>query len=321
MADITPKNNSDNANFERRARSIQHLWFQNELEFSEALEQLEVLRQESISENNKINEATIYKLLGIIYGYRGDYATTIKKFKASRQIHEDLGSLAGVADLDLDLGKAYRLLGNFTRAKDYFRNAYEFGDSVEDTKIQGFALANEGQIWLSLKDYKKARQTLEQTLTITEPEWELGTASIIRADILCETHYALVEIELVENNMTGAWEHAVKSLKYAKESRRIIRMGYANRALADVITLLDEVPDSDYKNDPDYYYDQAFKSFEEVKAEGEVAETLFSQGKSLAKRGKKRSAGNILQQAMMIFTRLGMLDSAAEVGNEQMKII
>jgi hypothetical protein len=63
------------------------------------------------------------------------------------------------------------------------------------------------------------------------------------------------------------------------------------------------------------------EQFKQVKAEAEVGKTLFAQGKSFAKRNRRNSAGRLFQQAIVIFTKLGMNDDAAKAAEEQLRVI
>lgn len=324
MTDNTPQTLPDiSEEFRQDVNKVYESWHKNDSSFSDALKELEVLRQGAIAEPNKVNEAGIYNILGIMYGYRSSYDESIKNFERAREMFLENGAIRRVATVDLNLGETYRLLGNFTRAKSNFRRAYEEAKSFGEIPLQVLALTNEGQMWFSLKSFDKARATLEEALEISEKEWlpETDAAKINFADNACEIHHALVGVHLDENNPKLAWEHAVKSFEHAEFSGRIVRMGYAYRALGDVITQLGQSPDPDYNSDVDYYYDEALNAFKQVKAEGEVAKTLLAQGQSLAKRDKKRSAGNKYQQAMVIFTRLGMMDDAATAAQAQTQVI
>ncbi|MGB7337338.1 MAG: tetratricopeptide repeat protein [Phototrophicaceae bacterium] len=309
--------------FRDRVNEIYQAWHQNHIPFADASQQLETMRQEAIANGKVLNEAGIYNILGMIHGYRSKYDNSIINFDKARMIYEENGAIRRVATVDLNLGETYRLLGNFIRAKTYFRRAYEEATTLGNMGLQSISLTNEGQMWISLKSFDKAHETLEEALNITTNIWqpEDDADKIRRADNACEIYHALAGLALEENDPQTAWQYAVKSYENAEFSGRIVRMGYANRVLGDVITVLGQSPDPAFNSDVDYYYAEAMSAFKQVNAEGEVAKTLLAQGQSLNKRGKKRSAGNKYQQAMVIFTRLGMMDAAAEAAQAQTETI
>lgn len=307
--------------FRARANQISDSWQANKLSFQDALKQLESLRQEAITTGNRINEGGIYNTLGIIYGYRSNYDESINQFTKARDIYEKEGVKRRVATCDLNLGETYRLRSNYTKARQYFHSAYEAAKSIGIPDLQCVALTNEAQMWFSLKSYDKAKKSLEEALHIATHLWQTSNErdETRRLDNLCEVHYAFVYVYLQENNNEKAWEDALAALEIAKKIERSVRFGYANRALGDVVTALGNAPEG-YSNDPDEYYQAALEAFRQVKAEADVGKTLFAQGQSYAKRGKSRSAGQKLQQAMVIFTKLGMTEDAAKAAEAQMSL-
>lgn len=309
--------------FRDRVNEIYHAWHQNHIAFAEASQQLESLRQEAISNDKVLNEAGIYNILGMIHGYRSKYDNSIINFDKARSIYEKNGAIRRVATVDLNLGETYRLLGNFVRAKTYFRRAYEEAQTLDIIGLQTVALTNEGQMLVSMKSLDEAQAILEQALNLANNEWQPvdDADDIRRADNACEIYHALAGLALDHKDPQTAWQYAVKSYEKAEYSGRIVRMGYANRILGNVITELGQSPDPAFNSDVDYYYAESISAFNQVNAEGEVAKTLLAQGQSLNKRGKKRSAGNKYQQAMVIFTRLGMMDAAAEAAQAQTETI
>ncbi len=311
--------------FKERINAIYHQWHDGELPFSEALEKLEALWQETIDDDNLVNRGGIENTLGIMQGYRGNYDESTTRFEKALELFDSGGAKGRMVACVLNIGETYRLRGNFTRARSYFHRAYQTSKELNRLRNQSVALANEGQMWISLNSMEKARSTLEKALSIGERAIDEQETSkeerISNLDNLCEIHHALVTVCLDEKSPLEAWEHARQSYELAQQMNREIRIGYANRALGDVITELVSIPDDDFRNDPDYYYDAALTAFRNVKSEGEVGKTLLAKGKSLVKRNKKRSAGRLFQQAMVIFTRLGMTDDAARAAEAQMSAI
>jgi tetratricopeptide (TPR) repeat protein len=309
--------------FRARVNAVFDGWQGNKISFQETLKQLEAFRQEAVSENNGISEAAIYNILGIIYGYRANYDESINNFTKARDLFDKHEVKRRVASCDLNLGETYRLRSNFTKARQYFHSAYEAAKSLENISMQTIALTNEGQMWVSLKSYDKGKKCLEEALDLAINKWvsETEREKMTRMDNLCEIHSAFVTLYLLENNSEKAWENAKHTHDYAMQIDRPIRFGYANRAMGDVVSLMGRAPEDGYSAEPDEYYQAALEAFRQVKADAEVGKTLFAQGQSLAKRGKTRSAGQKLQQAMVIFTKQGMMEDAAKAAEAQMSLI
>ena len=310
--------------FRERINAIYHEWLETKRDFGSAKQAFAELLKEAESDTNLIHQGGVHNIMGVMNGYRGNYDECIQYFEKARALYEQAGALPRIASCDLNLGETYRMLGNFTRARSYFHKAYEAGKTLKRINTQVIALTNEGQMWLSLNSVEKARSTLEEALTLVHTPWgdpEVDADRNNRYGMICEIHHAMVEIHLAEGNPFGAWQHAITTLEYAEKTAQPNRLGYANRALGNVLTALDEPLDEEYNSDPDVYFGKALENFRQVKAEAEVGKTLFAQGKSFAKRGCRNSAGRLFQQAMVIFGKLGMTDDAAKAAEEQLRVI
>lgn len=308
--------------FREAVNEIYYAWHDGTNSFSETLKAFDAMRRENAEDTIKI--AAVDNILGIIYGYRSLYDDSITYFTEARRGFEKAGALPRVVSCDLNLGETYRLRGNFTKARSYFHYAYEGAKQYGSIRLQTTALTNEGQLWMSMNSIDKARSVLDQALELSAQPWtkidESPNADIQRADNTCEIHHALAEICLEEGDAEQAWQHALQSLYYAEQIEQPLRMGFAHRALGNVITDLEVKPETDINDDPDSHFKAAAQAFKKVKAEGEIAKTMFAHAISLAKRGNKRKASNLLQQAMITFSKLGMTGDAAKAAQAQTEI-
>ena len=315
--DITPE-------FRAQINTIFDEWQENNRSFESAKEAFAELMDVAVAGDNILHQAGVHNILGVINGYRGNYDQSIQYFEKARDLYEKGNAITRLVTCDLNLGETYRLRGNFTRARAYFHTAYQAAKKLNRFDSQIIALTNEGQMWLSLRNIEKANSTLKEALELGDTPWgnpETDSDRLSRYGNICEIHHALVDIRLLEGNPYGAWQHAMQALEYAEKTGQVHRLGYARRALGNVLTELDEPLDDKYKQDPDYYFNQAVENFKQLDAEAEVGKTLFAKAKSLAKRRRRNSAGRLFQQAMVIFTRLGMTDDAAKAAEEQLRVI
>jgi tetratricopeptide (TPR) repeat protein len=311
---------------EFRAQTAQILseWERGNTSYGDALKQLNTLLEQARQQGNLMHQGRVENLLGIMHGYRADLNQSIVHFEQARRLHEQVGALAELATIDLNIGETYRLKGNFTRARSYFHRASQTARQLERKDTEANALNNEGQMWLSLKSYSKAQMILNEALVLCEAPWrddEDETLYRSRMHVVCEANHALVAIALQESKYEEAWQHAKQAYEIAQAMQYPLRLGFANRALGDVLTVYSDVPDEDLRKDPDEYYRMALDYFREIKTEGEVGKTLYHHGRSLAKRGKARRAAKLYQQAMVIFTKLGMTDDAAKAAEAQLDIL
>jgi tetratricopeptide (TPR) repeat protein len=308
--------------FKARYNVIFDQWQAGTLSFPQAVEAIAALKQEASAAGNLANEGGTELIVGVIQGLRANLNDSIQSFERARDLFEKVGNQKRVATCTLNIGESYRLKGNFTRAHEYFHAAYEAAEQLGDIPTQVTALANEGQMLISMKRFAEAQAALEDAYTLGCESWgDDPRAEDNRKNNLCEIHHALAELYLEVRQVKKAWDHARQSLKIAQDLQLAYRLGFAYRAIAEVLTELGRQPESEFSGDPDEYFQAANVAFREVKAEGELAKTMFVHGKSLVKRGKRMAGARKLQQAMVIFTRLGMMDDAARAADMQLDVM
>lgn len=319
----TPQAKTPNQLANERTSPIYRQWRDGAITYAQAYEQLQAIQQEATANEDYLLLGAVGNTLGIINGWRSKYNEAIKYLEEGRKAYEQAGADDQMALIDSNLGETYRLQGNFTRARMYFHRAYEAAKATNNRRMQASALGNEGQMWISLRSHQKAYQILQQALTLSSEPYDEDETEARRGDRmahLCELYHVMVPMLLDEERKDEAWQYAKNAYTIAQELQRPIRLGYAYRALGDVVTAIGEAPDEGFSNDPDEYYKLSIKAFRKIKSEGEVGKTLYAQGMSLKKRDKGRSAARLFQQAMVIFTKLGMSDDAAKAAEAQLSV-
>lgn len=304
------------AELEHQCRSILQRWQSGEMPYNAALQSLKVLQKEITVAENFANQGRIEFVIGYIQVHRGKYQSSIEHFQNSRQLFEKANNWVRMTRCDLNLGEAYRLLGDFNKARQFFRRVYEISSEQGEIKTSVFAIANEGQVLLSMDKRDEALEALLAAKQIAEeiPMDEFNSM----AGLLCEVNYGLSMIYLHQEQYDLAWEAAKRSYNAAKDAQQLPYLGQANRTMGEALTALGIIPqEGELVPDPDIYFEAALKAFEELDAQGELGRTLYSHAMSLAKRGKRVPAARKLQKAMLIFSELGMTDDAAKAAEAQ----
>jgi hypothetical protein len=173
---------------------------------------------------------------------------------------------------------------------------------------------------LSMEHIDGARNMLEKAYQLVVQ----GKNSEQQLAVFCEIHHGLASVYVKLGQHDQAWRHALNSLTIARGVEQPLMLGFANRAMGEVVSALGALPshaNPSLSNDPDEYYRAASEAFREIKAEGELARTMYAHALSLAARGRGMTAARKLQQAMIIFTRLGMADDAAKAAHAQMGVL
>lgn len=308
-------------NFQTELTNILHQWQTNTLSYADALDAYAKLRQQAAHDNAPLHEGLIENNLGIVEGYRSNLGKSLTHFEMSRRIFEQCGATSRLGNASLNIGETHRLRGNFQRARACFQEAYEIAKQYNSLSVQAIALTNEAQIWCSLRQYESAYDLLLKAEALCQHPWQDPEPERItrrRMGCECEVHHSFVDVYLSRENIEEAVKHAQHGLELARQVGDVVTIGTANRAMGNALTALYR-HDSTYN--PDDYYRAATDSFNEIKAEGEVGKTLLAQGKSMAQRGRKRSAAQLFQRAMEIFTRAGMTNDAALAAEAQLSVI
>lgn len=294
-------------------------WEHGELPASQTLEHLQELKQSAYQNGELANQGRAEHLLGYVHHYMGNLTTSIEHYERARRLFLRCNNRRRMAMMDLNQGENYRLKGEYQRARRLYHSAYEASTELDDLRMQATSLTNEGLVLISIKDYKSAKLTLDKAYALTE---HYTPEMAGRAGLRCEIYQGLALVALFHEDAPNAWNYARQSLSNALEENQAISIGFAWRILGDVVTLMETPPsDPELPDNPDDYYRNALDSFRDIHAEGEVGRTLFSHAKSLAQRGRKRPAAQLFREAMVIFTRLGMIEDAAKAAEAQLRVI
>lgn len=298
--------------FEAQCRTITLQWEAGDLPFEEAVDALTVLGREHIAQGQLANQGRIEHLLGVLHHYRGNLNTSIMHYDKARSLYLQLNNPLRVATMDMNQGENFRAKGDFARARRLYRAAYESARQLGVRSLQAMAISNEGLMHISMGDHAKAFAALEEGLSLCH-DWERHQDQI--PALLCEIHHGLATIYLAQGNIEAAVREAEKSLENAHITQNPLQVGFANRIIGEVLVAMQSA-----EAQPDDYFRAALSAFGEIQAEGEMAKTMFSQAQAMASRGKIRSAAKLLQQVMIIFTRLGMTYDAARAAEAQLAV-
>lgn len=306
--------------FMERCLPIIKAWEAGTLPFNEAAERFAALRAEAESGQRPANHGMIEIMMGVMYGYRASFDAAIDHFRKARRLFEQAGNQERMLLCDTNIAECYRDKGEISRARQMFGLALQTARQQGNRRIEIICIVNEGQIQLRLGFPNIARSALEQAVQRIAESGDVRPQVI---GLLCEAHRDLASIYLLQGEAALAWNAAKSALLVAQESGEVLRIGFANRALGEVLTALDAPPDAEegFSDDPDHYFQMAMNQFREIKAEGEVARTLSVHAESLAKRGQVMTGAKKMQQAVLLFSRLGMVAEAARAAEMQMQML
>jgi tetratricopeptide (TPR) repeat protein len=324
-----PKQEIDPA-FRQRCESIYQAWYNGDGDFRVAVEQLLVLQNEAISAEQYAHQGLVENSIGMMYGYRADLDQSIRHFSRARDLFERARNPAEVVRAVMNLGESYRLKGDFARARQFFRMAYEQAGVLNVVSTQAYAASNEGHLLLSMHQYESARERFERALELA-PQIEDKHGQV---ELRTDANQGMAAYYLQQGDNTSAWKCALESMRLSQQAGQPFLLGFAFRTMGDVLTALGRTPSgtpepqpespdpaatNEHLGDPDMYFQLAVEKFQEINAEGELARTIYAQGMSLLQRGQKMTASRKFYQAMLLFTKLGMKDDANKAAQAQMQ--
>jgi len=305
--------------FREKVQAVIQGWQTGELPFREAMTTLKQYQQEARESGHRSNQARIETALGYVQGYRGNLTASINHYEHARNLNKLMGDDQAVMIADLNTGVNYRLKGDFNRALTLYQSVQEQAHQLEAYDVMAMAMSNEVLIQLRLEHQELAVAVLDKLMALAETHYQPDDRNW--PIILCEGCYGQAIACIRAGDANAAWDAAMRSWKIAHEVGSPMHRGYANRTVALVIEVLDKVPSPDFKTDPDTYFAASVRAFKEIKAEAELAQTMFSHALSLGRRGMRTTAARKLQQSLVIFTRLGMVDDAARAAEAQLAMM
>jgi tetratricopeptide (TPR) repeat protein len=312
--------------FDAFCMSILRSWRAGEMPFNEAISAMTQKGQDALHEAHLANQARAEQLLGYLQHYRGNLNTSIRHYDRARELFQQAGNDRRLMIIDLGNGENYRLKGDFSKARRLYRSAYETARTLSELELQTMAVVNEGLVLLALNQYLPAARAFQEGLDLCAGWRERFDE---RPAVLCEVHHGLTTIYLEGGQLDLALTHAGEALAAAAQSGEPRQVGYAYRALGEVVTRFEpgaaplttiNAPLANI-SDPDECFRAALQAFREVHMEAEIARTMFAQARSLAWRGRRTTAARKLQQVMIMFSELGMVDDAARAAEAQLAVI
>jgi len=301
--------------------------------FKNAVDALLEMENEQVSAGQYANQGLAENRIGMMYGYRGDLDLSIRHFARARDLFERANNRAQIVRTIMNLGESYRQKGDFPRARQFFRTAFEQAITIGENGTGAYAATNEGHMLLSMNQLDSAKERFEKAIELAALEADEDA----RNEVTCDAKQGLATYYLRTSEKTAAWKCALESLQLSQKARQPFMLGFAYRTMGEVLTAVGHTPSgtpryqpvqeedaaatNEHLGDPDAYFQLAIEAFNDIKAEGELARTVFAQGQSLLARGQRMTASRKFHQAMLMFTKLGMRDDANKAAQAQMMAI
>ncbi len=330
---LSPQPLDIDEDFRTRCEDVFRRWSSGNLAYKTAMDSLLQLEMEGAREAQVANQGYAENTIGLLYAYRGDYDRSIRHFARSRDLFERANRPDRVLACVLNIGESHRQKGDFVRARQFFRTAFDQAIYFGNHGVAAISAANEGDLLLSQDQPDAARERFEKAEEIIT---RADVTDLRRWQVIAQVKQGMVTFHLLKQDIKLAWACAVEALNIARQADVPFLLGGAYRTMGEILTALGTTPDdapretphipdpaatNESLGDPDMYFQLSIDQFRKISAEGEIARTIFVQGKSLLSRGQKVTASRKFQQATLIFTKLGMKDDATKSAQAQMNSI
>ena len=302
-------------------------WEEGQTSYEVVMARFKAMMADAVADHNSNDQGQIEYRWAMIEGYRGSYDASIQHFERSRDFFIAGGMRRRVIACHLNIGETYRLKGNFTRARQYFRIGYEAALELGHREMQVTCRINEAQMLVSLGYMEQAEATLLECYTLsndpfpTDSDRDPERVERGRLSHIVDITKTLTTIYVSRHQGDEAWRYALEAHLIAHTLRITLLMGFADRAMGQAVSLNPDRREDGVNPDPGFYFQQSIQHFKEVNAEAEIARTLLAQGRSLIGRGKRTQAGRKLNQAIAIFGGLNLIDEASRAAEEQLKLL
>ena len=112
--------------------------------------------------------AEVYKKIGNINYYQGNYKLVIAYYDSSRMMYEKIEDSSGLSKVWNNLGIIYQHIGNFEESIDFHMRSLACKKNLNDSIGIANSLNNIGSVYYDLQDWKKAKEYFEKALQIIE---------------------------------------------------------------------------------------------------------------------------------------------------------
>ena len=242
--------------------------------------------------------------LGNIQQMRGRFPEARNCHTEALDLRRAIGDRAGVIASLNNLAVLAFEVGDYEAARKGWEQALDEAEDIGALPLQALALANLGELALIEGRHEEARSRIEDALEISED-----------IDDRRLTTEALRNLALLEHATGG--ERAValgeRALEIARSAGLRDNEGRCLVALGEVVAgnlfdadKTDEMPRDGELTSAESYYRRGLDLLRDIGNESELAKALERFGRYKVERGEIAAGKSLLQEALTIFSRLGM---------------
>jgi tetratricopeptide (TPR) repeat protein len=252
--------------------------------------------------------ATSLSRLGNVHQDRGHYEAAYECHRDALAIRKATGDRWGQIVAQNNLAALSFELGELSEARASWLAALPEAEAIGALPLSALILTNLGEVALAENKLEEARRRLENALEIIENIEDLGLESV------CCRH--LAALEKIQGDAAAARELSERALAVAHKAGLREHEAQAYMTLGDVLSASihdEEVTDTGALAPAAVAFGAAVELLANLGNEAALAKALFVFGRYKAEIGNHAEAKDMLRDALMMFSRLGLERRSSEV--------
>jgi tetratricopeptide (TPR) repeat protein len=252
--------------------------------------------------------ATSRSRLGNVYKDRGNFEAAYECFRDALAIRKATGDRWGqIVALNNLAGLSFEL-GELADARSGWLSALPEAEAIGALPLSALILTNLGELALSENNLGEAKSRLGNALELIEEIQDGGLESV------CCRHLASLEKQV--GNAAAARDYAERALAVAQKAGLREHEAHAYMALGDVMSASlhdEEATDAGALSPAAIAFGAAIEVLANINNEAVLAKALFVFGRYKAEVGDQAEAKDMLRDALMMFSRLGLDRPSSEI--------
>ncbi|HEX8600838.1 MAG TPA: helix-turn-helix transcriptional regulator [Chloroflexia bacterium] len=233
---------------------------------------------------------SIYRNLANAYWGLNDFVASIRFYKESLRVLQDLNDIERQAGVYWGMMMAYRALGDRSQAKLCGLKALEIYEASGDTSSTAYVCQNLAEMNIDDRQYEDAQRMLERAKELLASGDELVLLNILYQDFARLAH--------AQSELDQAAEYAAQAREFGQASCENIpshemeTRGAALRAYAEALHIAAQIEEA--RNNPDAadkLFSGALTTIEQTSFEETRSEIIYSYAEALKGRGEHERAG------------------------------
>jgi len=237
-----------------------------------------------------------------VYAFTGDLQKAIETAEEAMQTSKKTSDLGGVAFALAVLGEAYRTIGKWDKAYEYYVQALELAGRGYGSWYLLWINSSLGRLCYEKEEYGKAEEILQKQIELMQ---KAGGKLRCPAQLYCWSfvpYIWLSEVHLKMGKLKKAKDLTEETYEVAVKSKSRLYMAMANRLRGMLFS-----HEKDWEPAIEFF-EKSRREFEAMDALPELIQTLYEYGLTYLQRnqeGDREKAHNLLDQALEISRKIG----------------